>query len=439
LHIPRLPAATLAALLLGALSLAGCGDSLRAIGPTPAAAIANADALFDAMQTRFTNVELAPRYYAAKQRIGEQALTPSRVFDDTSVWVAEPSPTSRAFYASGDWVSGHYRMELRPSLTPAARIGDARHAITLERLGPSVYRWRTNVEMALGTISAQQMSVLISSMFRAADGRSERALRAEYAAALPHATAAFGHGFTIDSLRTTPGADGTTAVSLTVGFQPELMRAAYPQLAKYLDKYLGPAKYRATLADRGGAALLDVVGRDRKMTLRYRVQHGAGLVPLAGAPRPWPDTLVFTADVSLKVKIFTVGFRHLVTDFVITNAPHERAMTFIARREPEWDLPFITERLIRAALRRPFMGEGAMFSLGVRDGGGVGQTLLERGARLDVQESALVRFLGSLAAHAVGDLDAKVEAEEDQFIRDGFAALREDLAAARSALGDGAQ
>jgi hypothetical protein len=110
-------------------------------------------------------------------------------------------------------------------------------------------------------------------------------------------------------------------------------------------------------------------------------------------------------------------------------------MTFIARREPEWDLPFITERLSRSALRRPFMGEGAMFSLGVRDAGGAGQTELERRARLDVQESALVRFLGSLAARAVGDLDAKVEAEEDQFVRDGFAALREDLAPART--GDG--
>lgn len=439
LHTPGLRAVTLAALVLAAGSLVGCGDSLRSAGPTPAAAIVNADALFAAMQTRFTNVELAPRYFAAKQRIGEQALTPSRIFDDTSVWVAEPSAATRAFYASGDWANGHYRMELRPSLAPVARIGDARHAITLEQLGPSVYRWRTNVEMALGTIPAADMSNLISAIFRAADGRTPRDLRAEYAAALPHATAAFGHGFTIDSLRTTPGADGTTAVSLTVGFRPELMRTAYPALAKYLDKYLGPAKYHATLADRGGAALLEVVGRDRLMTMRYRVQHDAGLVPLAGAPRPWPDTLVFTADVSLKVKIFTVGFRQLVAEFIITKEPHERVVTFVARREPEWELPLFTEHLIRSALRRPFMGEGAMFSLGVRDGGPAGQTLLERRARLDVQESALVRFLGSLAAHAIGDLDAKVEAEEDQFIRDGFAALREDLSATRAAPGESVQ
>jgi len=435
LHNTRLPAVTLGALLVFAPALTGCGDSLRSIGPTPANAAANADALFAAIETRFTNVELAPRYYAAKQRIGEQALTPSRVFDDTSVWVAEPSSTLRVFYASGDWVNGHYRMELRPSLTPVGRPGEARHTITLEQLAPSLYRWRTDVELGLGTASAPEMSNLISSMFRAADGRSERELRTEYATLLPHATAAFGHGFTIDSLRTTPGLNGTTAVLLTVGFNPDAMRGAYPALAKYLDKYLGPAKYHATLADRAGAVLLDVVGHDRQMTLHYRVQHGTGVVSLAGAPRPWPDTLVFTADVSVKVKIFTVGFRHLVTSFVITNEPHERSVTFVAQREPDWDLPLFTERLIRSALHRPFMGDGAMFSLGVRDAGGAGQTLLERRARLDVQESALVRFLGSLAAHAVGDLDAKVEAEEDRFIRDGFAALREDLATVRAPAG----
>jgi hypothetical protein len=52
---------------------------------------------------------------------------------------------------------------------------------------------------------------------------------------------------------------------------------------------------------------------------------------------------------------------------------------------------------------------------------------VSRRTRLDVQESAIMRFMGSLAAHAIGDLDARVEAEEDRFLRDGFAALAADL------------
>jgi hypothetical protein len=40
-----------------------------------------------------------------------------------------------------------------------------------------------------------------------------------------------------------------------------------------------------------------------------------------------------------------------------------------------------------------------------------------------------MRFIGSLASHAMGDLDAKVEADEDRFIRDLFTALQADLKA----------
>ena len=39
-----------------------------------------------------------------------------------------------------------------------------------------------------------------------------------------------------------------------------------------------------------------------------------------------------------------------------------------------------------------------------------------------------MRFIGSLASHALGDLDVRVEAEEDRFLRDGFVALQADLA-----------
>jgi hypothetical protein len=54
---------------------------------------------------------------------------------------------------------------------------------------------------------------------------------------------------------------------------------------------------------------------------------------------------------------------------------------------------------------------------------------LARHARLDGQESAIMRFIGSLASHALGDLDTKVEIEEDRFIRETFTALQADLRA----------
>jgi hypothetical protein len=138
--------------------------------------------------------------------------------------------------------------------------------------------------------------------------------------------------------------------------------------------------------------------------------------------------LVLTSDLSLKVKVFTVGFHKLITDVVISDAGHDRGWTIIAQHEPSWDLPMLTERLLRAPLHRPFEGAGSMFRVAVRDSAGM-QSVFARRTRLDVQESAIMRFVGSLASHAVGDLNEKVEIEEDRFLHDGFAALQADTRA----------
>ena len=66
------------------------------------------------------------------------------------------------------------------------------------------------------------------------------------------------------------------------------------------------------------------------MTIRYRLEQGK-LTTLYGPPRPWPDSLQLTSDVSLKVKVFTVGFHDMVTRFrdleygARTRVDHRRA------------------------------------------------------------------------------------------------------------------
>ena len=427
---PSLPRSWVRGPIIAALvvsALAGCADTFRPLGSSAAAATEHAEQLFMSFITRFSPTDYSAKYDAARIRLAQAALIPSRVFNDTAMWVLHPNAETRILYVSGTGENGRYRLDARRALTPTARPGDSRHSISLQRLSEDDYRWDTRVDLAVGSVTAEEISLLASALFRAPEGRTERELRADYTAAFPRAKVAFGHGFTIDSLRVLPGALGTTTVALTVRFHPDLMKAAYPHLAEYLDKYLGPAKYHLALSDRAGTPLLDIVGRERAMTIRYRLEQGK-LTTLFGAPRAWPDTLRLTSDVSLKVKIFTVGFRKMVSDFVISNTGHDRSWTVIAQHEPEWDLPFITERLIRSPLRRPFDGAGAMMRLSVRDSAG-GQTILSRTTRLEVQESAIMRFLGGLAAHAIGDLDDSVEQEEDRFLRDGFVALQMDLGA----------
>jgi hypothetical protein len=409
------------------LGIAACTDSLRSAGPTPVLAEGHADQLFEAFGARWNQVEVSPKYEVARVRLAQSALVPSRIFGDTAVWESRPSAALRILYVSGTTLDGHYRLEARPSLTSTVRPGDTRHTILLEQLAPAVFRWDTKVDMSVGSISAEEMSNLISALLRGVEGRSERDVRDDYRAAFPRATTAFGHGFSVDTLRVTPGALGTTSVVLVGGFHPELMKPTYPMFAGYLDKYLGPAKYHFALTDRAGVALFDLVGRDRSMTIRYRLQQGK-LTSLSGAPRAWPDSLILNADVSLKVKHFTVGFHSLVTDFVISNSGNDRSWAIVAQHEPKWDLPFLTERLIRSPLHRPFEGPGALLHFGVRDSVGM-QSVFMRRTRLDVEESTIMRFLGSLASHALGDLDTRVEVEEDRFLHDGFVALQTDLRA----------
>src|SRR5262249_5190422 len=158
------------------------------------------------------------------------------------------------------------------------------------------------------------------------------------------------------------------------------------------------------------------------------------LVSLLGPPKTWPDSLTLLSAVSLKVKLFTVGVHELNTDFVISNTTsgsgRERAWTVVAQREPKWDLPLITERLIRSPLRRPFDGAGSSFRLAVRDSGaGSTQSVIGRRTRLNVEESAIMRFLGSLGAHAVGEVDDPVEGEEERWLSEGFAAFVADVRA----------
>jgi len=395
---------------------------------TPAQAEAHADGLFEAFAARFNSVELAPKYANARIRLAESALIPSKIFEDTAVWEARPSAKERLLFVNGATApNGHYRLESHPTVNAPQRPGDTRHVISLEQTGQSIYRWNTTVELSVGTITAENVSVLLSTLLAAPQNRTEAELRQDYRTAVPRATAMLSKGFAIDTLRVTPGPAATASVVMTLGFKPDLMKTVYPALAGYLDKYLGPAKYHFAFADRAGVPVFDVVGRDRAMTIRYRLQSGK-LTTLSGPPKPWPDTLQLTSDVKLKVKIFNVGFHGLLTDLVLDNEGHERGYTFISQHEPDWDLPFITERFIRSPLRRPFEGEGAVFRMIVRDSGGA-QSTLGRHVRLNVQESAIMRFIGGLASHAMGDLDAKVEADEDRFIRDLFLALQADLKA----------
>lgn len=421
-------AASLAAITatLGCLGLlASCREALRGLGQSPAAIQSSADQLFGAMTVRYTQPVRDPRFEQARNQLNRNALVPSNIFDDSTIWTGTPSPVLRALFVQGGLEGTHYEFASRPTVARPARLGDSRHIITLARLSPNEFVWDTSVEFALGTVPASTIGDLTTALLASAERGSEQELRADYRAAAPRSTALLGALLSLDSIRTAPYSDGTTAVSLTIGIHADSLESRFPAFGSYLAKYSNPAHYHVTLTDRTGAIWFDVQGADRVMSIRYRSAHGH-LAPLFGAPRARPDTMELHVDFTTKMKLFTIGFQNLVMQFVVTETPHERAWTMTGRREPEWHLPLVTEHLLRTPLRRPFAGEGVIFHIGVRDSADA-QTLLERRAHMTVQESAILRFLNSIGSHAISDLADRTEREEEQYLHEVFSALEADV------------
>jgi hypothetical protein len=422
-------------LILLAAGFSGCRQAMRALGPSSGALERNADQLFGAMVIRYTQVVRDAKYELGRNRLNRNALVPSRVFDDSAVWTSQPSPVLRAMFVQGAFENGHYLLASRTVVARPARLGDSRHLIMLARLAPNEFLWDTSVDFALGAVSASEVGALATALLGSAERESEQELRADYRAVAPRAAAVLGTLFSIDSMRTTPFSDGTCDVNVTIGIHTDALKARFPAFGDYVAKYANPAHYRVSLSDRSGAIWFDVQGADREFSIHYRAAQGR-LVPLYGVSRPRPDTLELHVDFTTKLKLFTVGLHNLVTEFIITDTPHERAWTIVARREPEWKLPLITEHLIRSPLRKPFEGTGVIFHLGVRDSAEA-QTLLERRVHATVEESAILRFLNSLGSGAMSDLADRTEREEEQFLREVFVALQADARALAPTLGAG--
>ncbi len=392
---------------------------------------ATADQIFGALADRHADIARNAKYEYARMQLTRGALSPSRVFDDSAAWTGS-SGAVRILETFGSFVDGRYTMNARRGVPAPARPADGRHVTTLSRLSDNQYRWDTTVDFAMGNARPSDLALVLSRLLAAGEGQTEREARADIASSAPHTAAALGSAFSLDTLRPTPLADGTTAVTLGISVRADQLRQKYPAFGDYVHRYVDPARLRFVVADASGAKYLEAVAKDHFLTIRLRT-HAGHLVSIAGPPKPMPDTLVIIADMTAKVKMFNVGFHDLTMDFV--NSAHgdrERSWVVTARKEPHWNLPFITARLIRAPLRYPFSGEGALFRLGVRAGEGDQPTVLVRQSRLAVQESAILKFINSLTSTAMDDFGTRVEHEENQWLREIFVALRDDARGALS-------
>lgn len=404
--------------------VASCRDSISGFG-AGVRARASSDQFFGGLADRHLELVRNAKYEYARVQISRGALSPSRVFDDTAAWTAI-SGNVRLLETFGAVSDAKYVMSSHRGVSAPAKPADARHLTTLSRVSDSQYQWDTSVDFALGSAHPNDIALVITRLLAAGEGLNDKDARVELGKSAPHASAALGTLFTLDSLHPVALGDGTTAVTVVISIKSEQLKARFPAYSEYVHKYVDPSRYHVAVSDRSGLTYFDATAKDRLLTVHLRSQNGH-LVPLAGPPKPMPDTLVILADFTAKLKIFNVGFHDLSLDFVNSaRGDQERAWTVTARREPHWNLPFITARLIRAPLRFPFAGEGALFRMALRSGTGDQPTVLVRQSRLGVQESAILKFVNSLSSTAMDDFGARVEHEENQWLREVFIALRDD-------------
>ena len=408
-------------------ALAACREAAPAFGPNIPMARQNAEEFFYSVGSRFTNIQRPQRILRARQQFGHYALTPSGVYNDTTIWLSIGPDSARLFGDEGHFAVDRYIVTTALAQNPPAALTESREIVRLRKLSDNEYEWFTNVEVALGRMGAKSIADVLAASLAAGEGKSATAIRANYTSAFSRAGAALGRLFTIDTLRATPDSDGATTFDIAIKLTPNILKESMPHYAAYIDKYISKGKYRITLSDQSGTHWFDAWAANYYMHFRVR-SKGGHFAPLEGAVRPMPTNLTIHLDMSMKILIFTVGWTEMAGDFEVIDTPHERGWSMRFAKEPDWHLPLTVGTLLKSPLRRPFQGPGIPIRISIRDNPG-SQTILNRRLSFVVQESGILRFLNRLSGTAVGDFLGASEREANRFNADAFRALRLDVSA----------
>ena len=417
-----------ALLALAFLPLAGCRDAVPALGNTPEKAAANGTTMLEALAARFGPVELAPEVARTRPRLARYSTTPSRLLDDRETWTTR-GENHRTLEIAGTRRGTPYVLFHQPGAEPPVVPGDARHVMHLQVLGDDEYRWTSLDEVALGPVTVADLDRALTAIFEAAEREDDDALRVAARVAFPRTSTSLSRMFALDSLRTTRDADGATSVVVAFGLRPQHAERWFPTLGPYARKYWIPLRWRVAVRDSSGVHWGEWTKRDSSVVVRFRVKGGS-LAPVGGAPRRLGGGFRLTADASAKVGLFRVGVRDLDIETERSSTPGALAITFHFRDEPDWQFPPLVARLLRAPLRRPFEGSGAVMRYGVRTDlreSGATFSTVWRDIDVTVRESAILRFLGRLGGTALGDFREGAEREAERLWGETLRAMADDV------------
>ena len=405
--------------------------SVLAACRVPAAALgapSTSDELLESLAARFGPHDRDARFDALRPRFAKSALVPSKLFHDNTAWTATSGDT-RTLVLAGHGTPNHYALVVAGDAPPPVAPADYRRVMRLTHDGGDDYAWNVRDELAVGTVTGDQLGAALTALFAAAEHERDGAdAHAAIDHDLPRTTAALGRAVSLDTLRLTPNKDGGADVHLAGTIHAERLTNTFPRLAHYLSHYVSPTGGEILVFDDANRAWWDAAKRGDAWSLDLRVANG-NLAPLRGPPDRMPDHLHVRIDAATRTFIFHVGLANLVGDVTVTRAPNEHAFTATFRKEPDWQLPPLVETMLKAPLQRPFQGSGASVTFDIRDGQAhEAPTVIFREYDLTVRESRIMRWLGGLGDAAVEDFRTGAETEFDQFAGETLSALRADVA-----------
>jgi hypothetical protein len=420
------------ALFAGTLA-SGCRAVVPGLGANLAGARATADGLFGGIATRFDRVFREPKVRDSRRLIVRNVLTPSRVFADTAAWTWSPSATAREVVWRGLAEPNRYRFVADRSPAPPGLAGETRHDFRLQKLGDDVFEWVEKTDFGMGSTTPDALAGIPVAWIAAGERPDSAALRADLHSTFPNSTREWGRVFGVASLQSSRDASGAWVQRHTFVLRTKRASETYPAFAKWLRDYVSPLRMHIRLHD-ATRTWFDAIVRNDSLVVRLRSQ-GGHLLPLEGGTAAFPDTLTLETDVSAKLMIFRIGFRALRAEFVTVHQPAQRGWSIRFTEEPDWQLPLLTEQMLRSPLKRPFAGAGSLFRIVAARDSAAPQSMLTRNIVLPVQESVILRFLARLANAGVSAyIGDGADRDMALWLTAAFTALRDDSRAVLSSL-----